>query len=71
MGIMAGSTSPRNIQIIQDNTLHPNVSITNGYALAVSSNVQLLNNAVNTLTSGSSRRDRGVRRSQLQRRDHR
>ena len=55
MGIMAGSTSPRNIQIIQDNTLHPNVSITNGYALAVSSNVQLLNNAVNTLTSGSSR----------------
>ena len=56
MGIMAGtdSTTTGITQIIQGNTLHPNVNITNGYALAVSSNVQLLNNAVNTLTSGSS-----------------
>ena len=43
-------------QVVRNNTFHPNVSITNGYAVYVlGSHVKVLNNTINTATSGSSR----------------
>ncbi|MHB1787771.1 MAG: hypothetical protein ACYCS7_16875, partial [Acidimicrobiales bacterium] len=55
-GIRAAAAGPGIYQTIENNTLTPNVHITNGYALSLGgSDINCLNNTVNTGTTGSSR----------------
>jgi PKD repeat protein/methionine-rich copper-binding protein CopC len=56
VGIRAAGAGPGIYQTIQDNTLTPNVNITNGYALSLGGNdINCLNNTVYTSTTGSTR----------------
>jgi hypothetical protein len=56
VGIRAAGAGPGKYQTIQDNTLTPNVKITNGYALSLGgNNIRCLNNTIDTSTTGYSR----------------
>ena len=55
-GIRAAGAGPGIYQTIQNNTLTPNVNITNGQALSLGgNNIRCLNNTVDTSTTGSTR----------------
>jgi PKD repeat protein len=55
MGISLGGAAPSVVQYVRDNVLHPNTIVTNGYAIVAGEHSRILNNTINTGTTGSSR----------------
>jgi PKD repeat protein len=55
VGIFAPGAATGALQYVRNNTLNPNTIVTNGYAIMGGSHTRILNNTINTGTTGSSR----------------
>ena len=54
-GIYLTNSASGSIQVVENNTLHPNTIVTNGYGIYASNHSRILNNTITTTAMGSSR----------------